>query len=296
MKQNSRDTGEYIPEISIIIPAYNEAASIKQVLTKLQKVLNQADFTYEILVINDGSTDGTGDILANLNVRTINHEINRGYGASLKTGVRSIQSEFFVIIDADGTYPEEELLNITAYRHDYDMIIAARTGENVNIPLIRKPAKKFITWLASYVANRRIPDLNSGLRIMRREVVLKYIKLLPDGFSFTSTISLAMLVGGFRVKYIPINYKHREGTSKIRPFYDTINFILLIVRTITYFRPLRVFVPFSLFLFLTGIFVLFFSGLFFEQIMDSTSTIFIMTAVNIFGLGLLAELIIRRSD
>jgi glycosyltransferase involved in cell wall biosynthesis len=100
MKQNFRDTGEYIPEISIIIPVYNEAASIKQVLAKLQEVLNRADFTYEILVVNDGSTDGTGDILTNLNVRTINHNINRGYGASLKTGVRSIQSEFFVIIDA----------------------------------------------------------------------------------------------------------------------------------------------------------------------------------------------------
>lgn len=282
--------------VTIIIPAFNEASGIENVLIRLQSALEKAPFIWELLVIDDGSSDGTSEIVKKTGIKTISHSENRGYGAALKTGIRSISTQWFAIIDADGTYPEEELIHLSEFMDESDMIIGSRTGANVNIPLVRRPAKAFITWLAGYVSSRKIPDLNSGLRIMRREAVLKYIHLLPDGFSFTSTISIAMLVDGYRVKYVPINYHHRKGKSKIRPIYDTLNFMSLIVRTIMYFRPLRVFFPFSIFLFLLGILVLPFSYYLTGRIMDSSSTILLMSSVQVLALGLLAEVVVRRTS
>ncbi|MBN2723504.1 MAG: glycosyltransferase family 2 protein [Deltaproteobacteria bacterium] len=292
----SKEPEQEINDLTIIMPAYNEATGIEKVLSRLQDAMKDADFPWEILVVDDGSTDGTSEIVKKSGVKTISHAENRGYGAALKTGVHSIKTKWFAIIDADGTYPETELLNLSRYMDESDMIIGSRTGNSVHIPLVRRPAKAFITSLASYVSGRKIPDLNSGLRLMRREVVLKYIRLLPDGFSFTSTISIAMIVDGYRVKYIPIDYHHRKGKSKIRPIYDTLNFMSLIVRTIMYFRPLRVFFPFSLFLLLAGIIVLFGSYFVTGRIMDSTSAVLIMTSVQTLAMGLLAELIVRRTS
>jgi glycosyltransferase involved in cell wall biosynthesis len=282
-------------EIGIVIPAYNESKGIKPVIERLRKSLEKADFTWEIVVVDDGSTDKTSEILDELGIRVIRHDVNRGYGAALKTGLRSLDTEWFAIIDADGTYPEEELINIASYRNESDMVIGARTGESVHIPLIRKPAKAFMRRLAGYVAERKIPDLNSGLRLIRRELVLKYVHLLPNGFSFTTTISLALLVDGYRVKYIPINYHFRKGKSKIRPIYDTLNFVSLIARVCIYFRPLKVFFPIALFLMLSGVGVLFGSWHYLGRIMDSTSTILVMTGVQVLIMGLIGELIIRRS-
>ncbi|MBU1218879.1 glycosyltransferase family 2 protein [Myxococcota bacterium] len=282
--------------ITIIIPAYNEATGIENVLNRLKSTLSEAPFKWELLVVDDGSSDGTSEIVQKSGIRTIRHSENRGYGAALKTGIRSSNTPWFAIIDADGTYPEDELIHLSEFMDESDMIIGARTGASVHIPLIRRPAKAFITWLAGYVSSRKIPDLNSGLRIMRKEAVLKYIHLLPDGFSFTSTISIAMLVDGYRVKYVPINYHHRKGKSKIRPVYDTLNFMSLIVRTIMYFRPLRVFFPFSIFLFLLGILVLPVSFYATGRIMDSSSTILLMSSVQVLALGLLAEVVVRRTS
>ncbi|MBU1240712.1 glycosyltransferase family 2 protein, partial [Myxococcota bacterium] len=230
------------PDIGIVIPAYNESKGILPTIERLRAALADAPFTWELLIVDDGSSDDTYEKVKEMDLRIVRHDRNRGYGAALKTGLRSIRSPWFAIIDADGTYPEEELVRIAENREQYDMIIGSRTGQSVHIPLIRRPAKAFMRKLASYVAGIPIPDLNSGLRIMRREVVEKYVHLLPDGFSFTTTISLAMLTDGYRVKYEDINYLHREGKSKIRPIYDTLNFISLILRMAIYFKPLKFFI------------------------------------------------------
>jgi hypothetical protein len=179
---------------------------------------------------------------------------------------------------------------------DYDMVVGARIANKVEIPLIRKPAKWFITKLASYLTGTKIPDLNSGLRVMRKGIVEKYIRILPDGFSFTSTITLVMLTNGYCAKYVPIDYFKREGKSKIRPIRDTLNFVQLIIRTVLYFNPLKIFIPLSLFLVLLAFTVLFGSWLLLGKAMDVSFAVILMTSVIIMAIGMLADLINKRIE
>lgn len=283
-------------DLSIIIPAYNEAKSIAGVIQKTRQAVEGMGLEFEIIVVNDGSTDKTPEIVAGIEgVHVVEHPQNLGYGASLKTGIRTARASWVAILDADGTYPEDALQTMWSQSGDADMVVAARTGKNVHIPWVRRPAKRVVTRFAEYVAGRRIPDLNSGMRLMRKSVLERFLHLLPDGFSFTTTITLAMIVDGYRVKYLSVDYLKREGKSKIRPIADTLNFLSLITRTGLYFRPLRVFVPVALMLFAAGLFVLFGSWWWLGRIMDSTATILVMTGVQFLAMGLLAELIIRRS-
>ncbi len=174
------------------------------------------------------------------------------------------------------------------------MIVGARTGDVVKIPLLRKFPKWVLNKLANYLTGVKIPDINSGLRIMKKEDVEHLMKILPDGFSFTTTITLAMLTNNMPVCFLPINYYHRGGKSKIRPFYDTLNFLQLIIRTILYFNPLKVFIPFSGMLVACAFLVLLLSWLFLERAMDVTFGIIMMTAVVVMAIGMLADLIDRR--
>ena len=278
---------------TIVIPAYNEEKGIAKVLEGLKSV-NQ---NYEIIVVDDGSEDNTSKIVKNYsNVKLISHHSNLGYGSALKTGIKYASGKVIIITDADGTYPNEripDLVNILK-QGNFDMVVGARVGENVKIPLIRKPAKWFINKLANFLAGTKIPDLNSGLRVMKKEVLEKFIKILPDGFSFTSTITLAMLINGYSVKYVPIDYFKRKGKSKIRPIHDTLNFIQLIIRTVLYFNPLKVFVPFSLFLVLLAFVVLLGSWALMGKAMDVTFGVILMTAVMVMTIGMLADLIDKR--
>jgi glycosyltransferase involved in cell wall biosynthesis len=184
-------------------------------------------------------------------VHLIRQGRNRGYGAALKTGIRAAQHELIVITDADGTYPAESIPALLDHAAENDMVVGARVGENVHIPLVRRPAKWVLGRLASYLAEEEIPDLNSGLRVMKKSLVEKYEHLLPSGFSFTTTITLALLCSGCRVHYHPIEYHKRVGHSKIRAAH-AYQFLMLILRTIVYFNPLRVFLPLGLLFFLAG--------------------------------------------
>ena len=279
---------------SIVIPAYNEEKSIRNTIDKIKSFATND--VYEIIIVDDGSTDGTCLLISADEVKLIRHSQNRGYGAALKTGISKAQSECIVITDADGTYPNEcipELVEMCE-KGNFDMVVGARVGKNVKIPLIRRPAKWLITKLASYLTGTKIPDLNSGLRVMKKEVVQKYLNILPDGFSFTSTITLAMLTNGYRVKYVPIDYFERKGKSKIRPIHDTLNFIQLIIRTVLYFNPLKVFLPLSLFLVLLAFLVLLGSWVFTGKAMDVTFGVILMTSVMVMMIGMLADLIDKR--
>jgi len=232
--------------ITVIIPAYNESGAIGPTLEKIHQVMCDADVPGEIVVVDDGSKDDTAVTVAQYDfARLYRHPQNKGYGASLKTGIRRAQHEVVLIIDADGTYPIEMIPEVAAQMDKYDMVVGARTGENVNIPLIRRPAKWALTRLANYLSGVEIPDLNSGLRAFRRDVAISFFRMLPSGFSFTTSITLAMLTNDYNVLYIPIDYFERTGRSKIRPFRDTINFFSLVVRVVLSYRPLRVFVPIS---------------------------------------------------
>ena len=244
-------------------------------------------------MINDGSDDQTGPIARTLPVTLIEHERNRGYGAALKSGLQRARYDYVVIADADGTYPLEELSNLAAEASAYDMVVGARTGDVVHIPTLRKPGKWIITRLAEYLSGQRIPDLNSGFRIFRKDVALRFLSLYPDGFSFTTTLTLAMLTNFHRVKFVPINYHKRVGKSSIHPIRDFTNFTMLIIRICASFKPLNVFVPPALFFIVLGLIKGFidYRG---QGHLGLLAIAVALTGVQMLFIGLLADLIDRR--
>ncbi|GAB4474329.1 MAG: hypothetical protein Kow00124_14200 [Anaerolineae bacterium] len=285
--------------ISIVIPAFNEEGGILPTLQRLLAV----DFAgsgvglVEIIVVDDGSQDRTAELVGTVDgVTLLHHAKNRGYGASLKTGIRYAAHDLVCITDADGTYPNERIPELAARLiHDRcDMVVGARTGENVSIPPLRRPAKWAINQLANLVAGQPIPDLNSGLRVFRRGAALRFFNILPDGFSFTTTITLAMLTNGYLVEYIPIDYHARIGQSKIRPIRDTLNFTQLVGRIALYFAPLKVFMPLSLLLVLLGVGWGVLSTLVLGRLADLSTLVMVMTGIQVGVVGLLAELVNRR--
>jgi glycosyltransferase involved in cell wall biosynthesis len=238
--------------VSVLIPAYNEEESLADTVATVNK--HRALFReMEIIVINDGSRDRTAEIARTLPVTLVEHAITRGYGASLKDGLRIAKGDLILIVDADGTYPLEEIPRLAADVGNFDMVVGSRTGEHVHIPFLRHAGKWIITQLAEYLSGQKIPDLNSGLRIFRKDIALRFLTMYPDGFSFTTTITLAMLTNHYRVGFLPINYHKRLGKSSIHPIRDFINFTILIIRICVCFKPLNVFVPPALLLILLGI-------------------------------------------
>lgn len=282
---------------SVVIPCFNEESAIR---ATVQAILENADSRLlEIIVVDDGSVDGSAAELGRLAgeyaaVRVATHPCNRGYGAALKTGIRSSAGSLIVITDADGTYPNERIPGLVDRISGADMVVGARTDPGARIPLARRPAKWILGWLANTMSGRRIPDLNSGLRVMRRELVERYLGLLPDGFSFTTTITLVMLSEAHRVEYVPVAYHRRTGSSKIRPVRDTLNFVQLICRAVLWFNPLRIFIPLSGLLVATGVAVLLSSMLLLGRAMDVAFAIFVMTGVIVLAVGMLADLIDKR--
>lgn len=281
-------------KLSLIIPAFNEEETIGKTIDEIKNVLEKSSIEWEIIVVDDGSRDRTPEIVKSKGIRLLQHERNMGYGSSIKNGVRNAKFDLVGIIDGDGTYPPE-LIPVMLEKMDVnDMVVGARIGKNVKIPMIRKPAKWVINKLANYLSGEKIPDINSGLRIMKREVMEKFINLLPDGFSLTTTITLAMLTDGHKVAFHPIDYRRRKGRSKIRPIRDTLNFFQLIIRTIMYFDPLKIFFPLSLMLLLASILVLVISYFFARQVMDITTIVFFVGALQMLAIGLIADLIVKR--
>lgn len=235
---------------SVIVPAFNEEAGITAVITDLKRHLDGRE--YELLVVDDGSQDHTAERAQGAGARVIALPENHGYGFALKRGIRAAKHANIVITDADGTYPAAAIPALIDGLADYEMVVGSRTGNDVRIPALRRPAKWLLQRLASYLAERQIPDLNSGLRAMRRELVERYEHLLPSGFSFTTTITLAALCGDHLVDFQKINYHARIGKSKIRP-HHAFDFLVLILRTIVYFNPLRVFLPLGALFALLGV-------------------------------------------
>ncbi|MCK5849668.1 MAG: glycosyltransferase family 2 protein [Kiritimatiellae bacterium] len=285
--------------LTVVIPVYNERDAIEESIDHWREIVDSSDICMEIIYVNDGCSDGTEKILGDLSSEpfsVVGYVENRGYGAAIKRGIQSAKYDFIAITDADATYPDELIPGFykRAKEQGLDMLVGARTAIGVQIPLIRKPAKWVLSRLASYLADSNIPDLNSGMRVMRKSTLEKFLNILPNGFSLTTTITLAMLTNNYEVVYESISYKQRKGTSKIRPIRDTLNFVQLICRTVMYFNPLRIFVPLSLLFVTAGIAVLVLSWLYTDKIMDMTCAVFMMTGVLIMAIGLLADLIDKR--
>ena len=281
--------------ISVVIPAHNEEKAIGTVLDELIEVLEGQ--AYEIIVVDDGSTDNTAKIAQEKDyVKLIQHPYNKGYGAAIKTGIKNATNDLILIIDGDGSYPVKAIPELLKEADQYNMVVGARTGEEVKIQLYRRPAKWFLSKLANYLSETKIPDLNSGMRLFRREDIEKFSNILPNKFSFTTTMTLAYHTTGLLVKYVPINYYKRAGKSKIKPFKDGFNFIMLIFRTITYFNPLKVFLPVGFAFFAAAIFVFLYSAFFLGRFMDVTTIVLVVAAIQTVLFGLLADLVVRRSE
>ena len=280
--------------ISVVIPIYNEEKAIGAVLDELIEILE--DKAYEIIAVDDGSTDNTVKAVQEKPVTLIQHTHNIGYGAAIKTGIKNAANDLILIIDGDGSYPVKAIPELLKGADQYDMIVGSRTGKEVKIQLYRRPAKWFLSKLANYLSETKIPDLNSGMRIFRRKDVEKFYKILPNKFSFTTTITLAYHTTGQLVKYVPINYYKRAGKSKIRPFKDGFNFILLILRTITYFNPLKVFLPVGSAFFIAAILISLYSTICIGRFMDVTTIVLVVAAIQTVLFGLLADLVVRRRE
>lgn len=252
MIEQVHDNGSGPEAVSIVIPAFNEQGAIERSVREVTAAMEASGIPYELLVVDDGSVDATAEFARQAGARVIQLPENSGYGAALKAGIAKSANELIAITDADGTYPADQIPVLLRQIPGYDMVVGARIGNNVAIPTVRRPAKWFLGKLASYLAGRPIPDLNSGLRVMRRSLIRRSAHLLPQGFSFTTTITLSALCSGSLVKYSTIDYRPRTGKSKIRPTH-AFEFLLLIIRTIVYFNPLKIFLPAGGVFFLTGV-------------------------------------------
>ena len=280
-------------KVSVVIPAYNEEGGLADVVNGLRAIMNGTGRPFEIIVVDDGSKDRTLAVARELDVTVMMHSVNRGYGSALKTGIRAASGEQILICDGDGTYPPESIPGLLAHADGHDMVVAARTGESVEIPIFRRLAKGILRRLAIYLSESDIPDLNSGLRVFRKEAAMSYFSILPSGFSFTTTITLAMLCNEGSVVYVPINYAKRRGRSKIRPLRDTMNFLILIMRTILYFNPLRIFLPVSLVIGACFAVSLAYDLIVLKDLTEKT-LIFMFGGIQLLAIGVIADLITKR--
>jgi glycosyltransferase involved in cell wall biosynthesis len=245
--------------------------------------------------VDDGSTDDSVHQLETLQKRLklVSHNVNRGYGAALKTGIHKACYPLVAIMDADGEMPVEDLPRLIAGMETADMVVGARTGAQVHVPLIRRPAKWLLNLLANYLSDTDIPDINSGFRVFRKDIAQRYFHILPNRFSFTTTITLAMIADGFTVYFESINCKKRvAGQSKIRPS-DAVGFLILILRTVTYFNPLRTFVPLFLVLLSLASISLGYDVFWQHNIADTTTLLWFMS-LQVLLIGVVADLIVRR--
>lgn len=277
-------------QLSVIIPAYNEGKTIEQTIQGLKKELNRLNLDYEIIVVDDGSTDKTKEVLEKIEeIKLINHPFNKGYGASLKTGIEKAQFDNLLFFDADGQHKTEYISELIKYMNDFDMVAGARTGYKG--PLIRQPGKKILLWLANYLSRQDIPDLNCGLRLVKKPIISKFTHLLCDGFSFSTTTTLLFISEGLSIKFVPITINKKSNKSLVKPKH-ALDTLILILRTILLSSPLRIFLPITGLLIILGItsFVIDIIQSYRASLNISDATILLfISSLLIFFFGLLAD-------
>ncbi len=282
-------------QVSVVLPAYNEQEAVVHVIEGVRRAMDSTGMRYEILLIDDCSSDATADRAAGAGARVVRHRMNRGSGASRRTGVREARGEIIVMLDADGTYDTDTIPEMLRWFPDYDQVNGARTSEQGTWKPLRFSAKWLIRQLAIYLAGQPIPDLNTGLKAFKRSVMLDYMWVLPDGFSCVTTMTLAFMSNGHPVKYVPTPYYKRIGKSKFHPIRDTGNYLSTVVRMSTYFRPLRIYGPLSI-----GILLLGFATSLYNLIvlpkhsLQESDIILICTGILVGAIGLLADLIVSQ--
>jgi glycosyltransferase involved in cell wall biosynthesis len=269
--------------VSVVIPAFNEGAAIAGVVVALR----QAGAWREIIVVDDGSVDGTEAAARGAGATVLRHPYNKGNGAAVKTGVRAASGEYVLIIDGDGQHRPADAVRLVGRLGEYDLVVGARAGSTQATPA-RRLGNSMLNWFAGYLAGRPIPDLTSGFRGARRTCLREFLHLLPNGFSTPTTTTLAFIKAGYNVAFEPVEAEARVGSSKIRLARDGAKFFLIILRIVTIFSPLRVFLPVSLAAFAVGVGYALWTTVRQAHITNS-SVLLIVLAVVVFLVGLVSE-------
>lgn len=274
--------------VSVIIPAYNEAQIIGEIVARVKTELQAARCNYEVIVIDDGSSDETAREASLAGAKVLRLPYNIGNGAAIKSGIRAARGDVLLFMDGDGQHDPKNIARLLAYIPEYDMVVGARSFPS-QASYCRAFGNKVFNWLASYVAQFRIPDLTSGFRAIKTPIARSFLHLLPNTYSYPTTITLGVLRSGNSIKYLPMaTQRRRTGSSQLRIIRDGVRFFMIITRICTLYSPLRIFLPVSLCMFLLGTlnygFTYFSQGRF-----TNMSALLYMTSVLIFMMGLISE-------
>ena len=283
-------------DVSVVLPVYNESEHLPAELDRIAAALRDSAYSWEILVVDDGSVDGSGQhALGREGVRLLRSGRNRGSGSARRIGTRAARGRIVTWTDADMTYPNDQIPELVAALGDADQVVGARDREQGTAKMLRVPAKWAIRRFASYLTRTRIPDLNSGFRAMRRDVALQFVDHLPDGFSCVTTITVSFLMNGYCVRYIPIAYHPRAGRSKFHWWADTRRYVLQVIRMMLSYDPLRVLMPLAVLLG-AGFAAKLGYDMAGKDLRVATNTLLLgFAAIQTLVIGLLADLVVRTS-
>ena len=285
-------------DVTVVLPIYNERGHLEAEIERIKAGLDASEYSYEIVAVDDGSTDGSGELLRQLSgIRLIQFAQNRGSGSARKVGTRAARGRVVVWTDVDMTHPNHEIPELVKELEGWDQVVGNRQSEQGTqaVKALRVPAKWFIRRLAQYLMERPIPDLNSGFRAFRRDVALQYLHLLPAGFSCVTTITLSFMANGYSVKYVPIEYSPRAGESKFHWFKDTRRYLNQVLRMILSYNPLRIFLPLGFVLGAIGVGKLAYDWTAHDFHMTTNTLLVLFASCQVFAIGLLADLQVRLS-
>jgi glycosyltransferase involved in cell wall biosynthesis len=280
-------------DVSVVLPVYNEGGHLDREIRRIRRSLADSPYSFEMVVVDDGSTDGSDiELVSRADVRVIRLAHNRGAGAARRIGTEAAAGRVVVWSDADMSYPNDRIAELVSSLEGYDQVVGARTSEKGSQRVLRVPAKWFIRKLASYLLRTPIPDLNSGFRAFRREVGLEFMRLIPDGFSCVTTLTMAFIANGYAVRHVPITYAKRAGSSKFRPWTDTKRYLTQVVRMVVGYEPLRLFVPAALALAVFAIVGLLLNGI--AGVGFGVDPLITgLAALNVLMLGFVADAVVR---
>ena len=283
-------------DVSIILPVYNEAEHLEQEVSRVRVAMDASPYSYEIIVINDGSSDNSAEVASRIEgIRFINFLQNRGSGSARKAGTKAARGRVTVWTDVDMTYPNDTIPHLVAELDGYDQVVGARRSEEGTHKALRVPAKWLIRKLAQFLTSTKIPDLNSGFRAFRTDVARQYLDQLPPGFSCVTTITMTFLANGYSVKYMPIDYAKRAGESKFHWYKDTRRYATQVVRMILSYNPLRIFMPVGLVLAAIGFVKLIFDIVGMNWHVASDTLLILFASFQVIAIGLLADLVTRAT-
>ncbi len=277
-----------IPEVSVIVPLYNEAAVVFEMISRIRRAMETTGKSHEIIAVDDGSDDATSDRAAEAGAKVIRHPYNIGNGAAVKTGIRQARGRVLVMLDGDGQHQPEDIPRLLEKINAYDMVVGARSGDSIS-SIHRDVANTIYNWFASYVCGRKIEDLTSGFRAVRAEIARQFVPLLPNAFSYPTTITLAVVRSGYSLVYISTKTERRVGKSKIKLLRDGSRFFLIIFKLTTLYSPLKIFLPLSLLMFFTGFGYGLYKILFLNTRYGPTSALLMVVSVLVFLVGLVSE-------